>query len=96
MQDGGSPDTSLGSPAAAAAAAGGDDSAPGSPDGGDYVPFVPLPWENNATDGPYYPGGRVPLPWPTRSGSRAGSSRAFGGLLSLILLHVLLVTSMAW
>jgi hypothetical protein len=47
MQDGWSPDTSLGSPAAAAR----DDSAPGSPDG-DYVPFAPLPWQSNATDGP--------------------------------------------
>jgi hypothetical protein len=90
MEDDGSPDTSLGSPAAA-----GDYSTPGSP-GGDYVPFVPMPWENNATDGPYYPG-RVPLTWPARSGSGSGRSRAsFGGLLSLILLHVLLVTSMAW
>ncbi|PAN38395.1 hypothetical protein PAHAL_7G169100 [Panicum hallii] len=88
MQDGGSPDTSLGSPA-------GDDSTPGSPIG-DYVPYVPLPWENNATDGPYYPGG-VPLTWPARSGSGSSSSRAsFGVLLSLILLHVLVVISVAW
>lgn len=89
-KDGWSPDTSLGSPAAAR-----DDSAPGSPDG-DYVPFAPLPWQSNATDGPYYPG-RVPLTWPARSGSGSGSSSraSFGGLLSLILLHVLVVISVA-
>jgi len=93
MQDSGSPDTSLGSPAAAAG-----DSTPGSPNG-DYAPSVPLPWENNATNGPYYYPGRVPLTWPARSGSGSGSSISrvsFGGLLSLILLHVLVVISVTW
>jgi len=94
MQEGGSPDTSLGSPAAAAG-----DSTPGSPSG-DYAPSVPLPWENNATNGPYYYPGRVPLTWPARSGSGSGSGSSsrvsFGGLLSLILLHVLVVTSVTW
>lgn len=93
MQDGGSPDTSLGSPAG--------DSAPGSPDDG--VPFVPLPWENNTTDGMYPGSGRVPVPWPARSwsGSGSGSSSSsseasFGGLLSLILVHALVVICVAW
>ncbi|KAG2572436.1 hypothetical protein PVAP13_7KG178900 [Panicum virgatum] len=90
MQDGGSPDTSLGSPA-------GDYSAPGSPNGDDYVPYVPLPWDGNTTDGPYYPG-RVPLTWPARSGSGSSSRASFGGIFSLmLLLHVLAVMiSVSW
>ncbi|KAL6888537.1 hypothetical protein ACP4OV_009563 [Aristida adscensionis] len=105
MQDGGSPDTSLGSPDPATA---GDSAPSGSPSaaaGGGGAPFVPLPWDSNATHAPYYPGSSwvPPTFWPSRpasgrssSSSSSSSSRAFGGLLSLILLNVLVVTSMAW